>query len=179
MRKNMWSKDDLDLLKFMYQEQGCKVSELMKAFNRSEPSIRKKIRELGINSALMKKERNNLYFCPMCREYKNKSEFGVNKSTKHNIRTYCLKCEKKYLKDLKNQKLDKLYNKPKQIQEKTKEEVNGGATKVCNKCNIKKSVDEFNWSKKYIKLNCYCKECANLKSKEHKLKFAEEKGYIY
>ena len=48
-----WNEEDLKLLKFMYQEKGYKVKELMKIFNRSEPAIRKKVREIGAKSALM------------------------------------------------------------------------------------------------------------------------------
>ena len=171
-----WNEDEVESLKLLLLD-GQKVKRIVEILKRSEPSIRKKMRRLGLKSPLGDKEQNGLYFCSKCSKYKTKEEFGVNnnKNNKHHIRTYCLDCEKQYIKDLKNEKLNRLYN-PFGI-EKTKEEVYGASTKVCSCCKVEKNINEFNWQKRYHKVSSICTKCMKKKAKEYEIKRILKKGY--
>ena len=170
-----WTPDDVELLSFMYTT-GHKVKELMIAFNTTEYSIRKKVERLGLKSPLMNKEKDGLYFCPICKKYKTKELFGTNsnKDTKYNIRTYCRECEKQYIRDLKYKKVSELYNP---FIEKSKEEVYGASTKVCSCCKKEKDIEEFNWQNKYKKISSICKSCMSKKNKEYENKKALNRSY--
>lgn len=107
MIRNLWSDDEVEDLKTLYDE-GYKSQEVADILNskyhdnneiRSKLSVRRKARKIGIRSKYYRKEVNGLFYCGHCNEYKTKDSFRSNKSNlKHGITSLCKSCEREYKK---------------------------------------------------------------------------------
>ena len=173
-----WGEEELELFKYMY-EHGTSHKELELAFNITKSTIYHIAYKYKIKSPKRHKEKNGLYFCPICKVYKAKELFNKSNNNKYGIQSKCKKCESKYKKDWLKNKKQKIQNNIYCIPEKTKEEINGEPTKICTFCHKEKSVSEFHWHTRYEILRTRCKECTLRQNKEAKIKYTMEKGYDY
>ena len=176
MANSKWQDIEREDLKYMY-ENGFKIREIAEVLGKSESAIMQEKKYMQLKSPRKHREKDGKIFCFMCKEFKEKSDFYKNSG---NIRGYysrCKECCKKINKEAwENRKLKKILEKEKEYI-KTKEEINKGAYKRCNSCKEIKNVEEFNWYKKYIKIQVYCRECQKKATRKSELKRLEEKGY--
>ncbi len=120
--------------------------------------------------------------CNKCKELKDKSEFGKNRSRKDGLCVWCKKClrnyaRKRYLEKSKHLRSYLRY-------EESHRTIDGMKQKRCNKC--KKWKDESKFGKRRYSskdgLNHVCKDCKRVYAREHYKKEGKglkKKYYIY
>lgn len=175
----MWAEEETDDLKYMV-EHGFQRKEIAIILGKSFSDVSNHIKVLGYKSPLKNKEKDGLYFCPGCKTYKEKLEFNKDKYSFYGITTYCAKCGAKRKQESRKKKIFTEVDKHiESIQPpvKIKEEVHGDKFKQCTGCKETKSIEKFNWEKKYKKIQARCINCTRKATREYHSKRAEEKGY--
>lgn len=156
---------DLELLSHMYTH-GYKINELLDIFKISRKELQFIIKSEGLVSPNRKKKKGDLYFCAKCKSYKSKDEFYKSNHSSNGIQSYCIPCNKIYLK-----------KKEDVLQLKSKKEIAKSNYKYCSKCQSTKDVELFSWAIKYKLLYSICKECDRNRNKGLAYKLLEKRGY--
>jgi len=134
----------------------------------------KKKRELaGLTKKILKeelKERNGKICCK-CGLEKPLVQFSKNKNTKDGYQHICKHCRRKY--DQEKRDLVRL-------EKKLKEESKDPTKKICTKCRIEKSIEEFYKSTKSKDGLCFrCKECVRNYAQENRDRLIANKRMRY
>lgn len=174
-----WTQEQIDDLMYM-NEQAFTRKEIKEVLNKPLYQINNKMKELGIRSPIRYKEKDGLYYCPDCKEYKPKEEFYRFSRSKHGISSHCKKHVQARQKDnYQRKKFDDISKKiadstqPK----KSKLEINGSPKRKCCTCKKTLSVELFNWKKTGISLQAFCKDCHKKNTRKSYEKRLREKGY--
>ncbi|ENZ02558.1 hypothetical protein HMPREF1092_01793 [Clostridium thermobutyricum] len=158
---------DYELFCYMFTH-GYTKAELITIFKITEAECNLLINKFNLKSPNRQKKLGDLYFCPLCKEYKSKNDFYKSKNSNHGIFTYCIPCHKTYYKKRKLQPKNRIISKA---------EIAKIKYQTCSSCNITKPIEEFNWGKKYIYVSTRCKECDKKSSKKSYYNLLEKRGY--
>lgn len=171
MAEKKWTIEE-DLFVTDKYKEGYSMEDISLGLDRTIKAVKYRVKILGL---IEPREKNSLWRCAKCKEYKNIESFKIN-SKNGTPRSYCIECNKINAREYYIRK--KLGNELSQRPiEKSKEEVHGSSDKKCTMCGEVKNVNEFPWNRKYKSLIARCSKCHARKTKEYETKRFREKGY--
>ena len=175
-KNRRWTEDEDEFLKFAFKKE-LSLEEMEEALEgRTKSAIKSRILQKGLRRNRPKREIDGLLRCSRCKKYKPKSEYIQMSDGSYYY--YCNQCKtelnkQKHLKKKKEKSLE-------QANQFFKDKItvnDGNKTKVCSKCGIEKSVEEFHWAIKGKKLSPICIECKKIENSNYNNKSLRTRGF--
>ena len=181
VRKNKaWTEEEEDFICINFYKMS--IDEISDILGRTKTAVKSKALHLGLRRNYMPKEKDGLFLCTKCQEYKEIDNFYKNKKSKTGLFHFCKPCasmhaKRKYHKeraDLEDEHLRQA--KQKFIDSKK------GELFFCKLCQTEKPIDDYavyrrtTRNDRYERRN-YCRPCASKHGQERRIEKERKNEY--
>ena len=188
MRPQTWTDGEVEYLIESYKNHKIRIADIAKTIGKSESTVMKKAKELGIKKTTIKDIPVPVGFkmCRHCNNIKLLKDFYVKTNSSDGHYPNCRVCSSMLTKERRNKKIleeiqrqvDEQDNKERQLREDYIKECQGKLFR-CSACKEEFSIENFGLVKKYGKITrkVFCRKCYAKKTEENTLKNLRTKGY--